>query len=57
MKIYKGNIYTILHQMKCFSYDLKSTYKSVWIGWWLITWCDFPRKFSEFSIVFRPYGD
>jgi hypothetical protein len=23
-----------------FGIDLKSYYRSIWIGWWLITWCE-----------------
>lgn len=44
-------------QFWVFTYDLDSFFKSVWIGWWLITWCNEPRKFSEFNISFHPTGD
>jgi hypothetical protein len=39
-----------------FGVDLESYYRSIWLGWWLITWCNDPRPFSEFSITFAPRG-
>jgi hypothetical protein len=34
-----------------FGMDLKSTYRSVWLGWWLITWSE---GFEDFDISFQP---
>lgn len=34
-----------------FGMDLKSTYKSLWIGWWLVTWAD---GLSDLHISFQP---
>lgn len=36
-----------------FGLDLKSTYKSLWLGWWLITWT-WTEGLDEFSISFQP---
>lgn len=38
-----------------FSLDTESSYKSLWLGWWLIIWCwdeDFPFEFI--GISFQP---
>lgn len=39
-----------------FGCDLKSLYKSVWIGWWLITWTtdDGYSRPHEINISFQP---
>lgn len=37
--------------------DLKSTYKSLWLGWWLITWTAGPdddQLISELNVSFQP---
>ncbi len=37
--------------------DLKSTYKSIWLGWWLVTWRIGNRDrdlIKDFSIRFQP---
>jgi hypothetical protein len=36
-----------------FSIDLKSSYKSIWLGWWLITWTTFPNL-GELCVSFQP---
>jgi hypothetical protein len=34
-------------------HDLKSTYKSIWLGWWLITFT-YEGKLDDLSISFQP---
>jgi len=34
-----------------FSIDLKSTFKSIWFGWWLFTWAE---SFEDFNCSFQP---
>lgn len=44
--------------MEIINYDLNSFYKSIWLfGHILITWCNEPRKFSDFHIGFYLHGD
>lgn len=45
------------HYPWLWGYDLHSFYKSIWLGWWLVTWCIPPYntyKPEEFSIHFQP---
>ena len=37
-----------------FGLDLESTYKSLWLGWWLITWTWDEYEIGSFSISFQP---
>jgi len=41
-----------------FSMDLDSVYKSIWLGWWLITWCVPPHRkwweIRDFKILLMP---
>lgn len=34
--------------------DLKSTYKSLWLGWWLVTWTYDDGSIGDFNISFQP---
>jgi len=36
-----------------FGVDLKSNYKSLWLGWWLVTWT-MEFGFGDFNISFQP---
>lgn len=39
-----------------FGVDLKSHYKSIWMGWWLVTWCS-PWEWwriEDVHIAFQP---
>lgn len=53
----------IPHYWPIFSADFDSLIKSLWLGWWLITWSVNPDwwhtrswPITEFSIDFRPEG-
>jgi len=35
------------------TWDLKSEYRSIWLGWWLITWHEIDR-WKSISISFQP---
>ncbi len=39
-----------------FAADFKSTYKSLWLGWWLVTWCDDlgTGRPTDFCVSFQP---
>jgi len=39
-----------------FSIDTKSNIKSIWLGWWLITWSWDGEDITDFSIDFIPDG-
>jgi hypothetical protein len=34
-----------------FGVDFRSYYKSLWLGWWLVTWCE---RFDDLHISFQP---
>jgi hypothetical protein len=40
-----------------FGLDTKSIYRSLWLGWWLITWTrslDDEQRIEELDICFQP---
>jgi len=40
-----------------FSIDLKSAFKSIWLGWWLITWATGQDENDESQFPFWPLID
>ena len=44
---------TALKNLFIVTWDLKASIKSVWLGWWLITWSDR----TDIEVSFRPWGE